>query len=116
MPLARNLLEQIFQVALLLLEVSAALIRAALGLRVFVTGQGTGRFLHPALGLVHGAFVFVLPATRASSSHLFLLFPGMFLTLLTRRCGSQTPEGTFDARNVRRTVVKEVRTDRRSRA
>src|SRR5215210_7758751 len=93
--MAEALLQKVFQVALLLLHVSAALVRAALGFRVFVTGQGTGRFLHPALGLVHGAFVFVLPAARSSSAHLFLLVPGMFVTLLTRTCGNQTLSGTF---------------------
>jgi hypothetical protein len=60
MPLARNLLEKVFQVALLLLKVSAALIRAAFGLRVFVAGQGPGRLFHATFSLVHSAFVLIL--------------------------------------------------------
>src|SRR5215210_2348281 len=104
--MAEALLQKVFQVTLLLLHLSAALVRAALGFRVFVTGQGTCRFLHLALGPVHGAFVFVLPAARTSSTHLFLLCPGMFVTLLTRKCWNQTPAGTFDAGNRGRTVVK----------
>jgi hypothetical protein len=63
------------------------LVRAALGFRVFVTGQGAGRFLHLALGPVHGAFVFVLPAARASSTHLLLLVPGMFAIYLPGGAG-----------------------------
>src|SRR3712207_1932632 len=104
--MSEALLQKIFQVALLLLHLSAALVCTALGLRVFVTGQGTGRFLHLTLGPVHGAFVFVLPAARAPSTHLFLLVPGMFIGLLTRRRWNQTPAGYFAAGNRGRTVVK----------
>ena len=81
-----KLLQQVFQITFLLLHLSTALVRAALGLRVFIIGQGAGCFLHLALGPVHGAFVFVLPAAGASSTHLFLLYPEMFASLLTRRC------------------------------
>src|SRR5215210_930125 len=104
--MAEALLQKVFQVTLLLLHLSAALVRAALGFRVFVTGQGAGRFLHLALGPVHGAFVFVLPAARASSTHLFLLVPGMFISLLTRRRWNQTPAGNFATGNRGQTVVK----------
>src|SRR5215211_144878 len=88
--MAEGLLQKVFQVTLLLLQLSAALIRAALGFRVFVTGQGAGRFLHLTLGPVHGAFVFVLPTAGVTSTHLLLLVPGIFIHLFTRRRWNQT--------------------------
>src|SRR5918998_4711588 len=51
-----RLLEEVFQLALLLLSGTLVLVRAPLGLLGLVAGYGAGGFLDPALGLVHGPF------------------------------------------------------------
>ena len=65
-----RLLEEILQVALLLLGGAFPLIRAPLALLAPVPAQGAARFLHSPLGLVHSPFVLVSPAAlRTHSSY-----------------------------------------------
>src|ERR687889_2892924 len=85
------LLEQVLELAFLLLDGARTLIRAALGLQVLITGNGAGGLFEAALGLVHRPFGPVLaaglttasshksvlplkPAPRAAARHLFIFF------------------------------------------
>src|SRR5918994_3216287 len=68
-PLDRiRLLEEILQVALLLLGGAFPLIRAPLALLAPVPAQGAARLLHSPLGLVHSPFVLVSPAALRTHS------------------------------------------------
>src|SRR5918995_5644070 len=62
------LLEQVLEVALLLLGLSLPLVSPPLGLLVLVAGQGATRFLHSALCPIHCPFVLVVPAALARHS------------------------------------------------
>jgi hypothetical protein len=68
-PLPPPLLEEVLQLALLLLGGALRLIRAALRLYGLVAGHGSGSFFGPALELVHRPFALILAA--ALSSHRF---------------------------------------------
>jgi hypothetical protein len=69
-----KLLEEVLEIALLLLGLTLPLVRAALPLRALVAREGTAGFLHAALGPVHRSFVLVVPAAghgvSSSSSRL----------------------------------------------
>ena len=68
-----QLLQEVFDGALLVLEGALVLIRLPLGLLVLVAREGAGGLLDAALGLVRRSFVLVLPAALG---HLFLPFFG----------------------------------------
>src|SRR5215204_5765043 len=74
-PFARalRLREQVFEVALLLLEPALALVRTAFPLELLVARQGTAGFFHPALGPVHRSLIFVFPASPAWHDRSLLL-------------------------------------------
>jgi hypothetical protein len=65
------LLEEVLEVALLLLGLALPLVGATLSLRALVTREGTAGFLHAALGPIHCPFVLVVPA--APARHGFFL-------------------------------------------
>src|ERR687894_753632 len=59
---ALRLLEEVFEVALLLLGLTLPLVRATLSLCALVARESTAGFLDAALGPVHRSFVLVVPA------------------------------------------------------
>src|SRR4051794_29565652 len=74
-----RLLEEILELALLLLHSALALVRTALGLRILVAGYGTRGLLGTALDLVHRPFAPVLATTLSAQ---VLLLPSSSLVSL----------------------------------